>query len=256
MDKSEIKAGRHYAFREKRQPGVPFQQIRILEHTRGRKWKAEWIDPNPGLLDYVDSRLLVVPWKDRKAFLRDEDSEQRLRDHAKKNSVDKDSPVANALSEVFESMGEGLSFWSGALEGDPEAISRIKDRAHVDRSKESPLSYVDRDGKIRIAFEEAFEIARAFCAVEPSTVLSQIELAEREWSQEIHQPGKESIGSLLNEYRASWALVRQWAGMDKAVAERESQVQRLERLVWDAIYALQQAGLDTEASRLRRALRR
>jgi hypothetical protein len=30
--------------------------------------------------------------------------------------------------------------------------------------------------------------------------------------------------------------------------------QRLERLVWDAIYALQKAGLDSEAARLRRAL--
>jgi len=124
MEKSKIKIGRHYAFREKRQPGVPFQQIRILEHTRGKKWKAEWIDPNLGLVDYVDSKQLVVPWKDRKAFLRDEEAEQRLREHAKENSVDKDSPVANALSEVFESMGEGLSFWHGALEGDPEALER------------------------------------------------------------------------------------------------------------------------------------
>jgi len=256
MQKSEIKIGRHYAFREKRQPGIPFQQIRILEHTRGRKWKAEWVDPNSGLVDYVDSKQLVVAWKDRKSFLKDEEAEQRLRDHAGQNSAYEDSPVANALSEVFDSMGEGLSFWHGSLDGDPEAISRVKSRAQMDRSKKSPLSYVDRDGKAHIAFEEAFEIACVFCAAEPSTVLSQIEMAEREWSQEAHQPGKEHIGGLLNEYRASWALIRQWAGMDKAVAERESQVQRLERLVWDAIYALQAAGLDSEASRLRRALRR
>lgn len=256
MDKSEIKVGRHYAFREKRQPGVPFQQIRILEHIRGRKWKAEWIDPNQGLVDYIDSKQLVVAWKDRKAFLKDEEAKQHLIAHAKKNSAYNDTPVANALSEVFSSTGEGLTFWRGSVDGDPEAISRIKARCHFDHSRESPLSYVGRDGEAHIAFEEAYEIARAFCAAEPSTVLSQIEMAEREWSQETHQPGKEHIGSLLNEYRASWALVRQWAGMDKAVAERESQVQRLERLVWDAIYALQQAGLDNDASRLRKALKR
>jgi hypothetical protein len=58
---------------------------------------------------------------------------------------------------------------------------------------------------------------------------------------------------LLNEYRASWALIRQWAGHDVAVAQREAEIQRLERLVWDAIYALQKAGLDREAARLRRA---
>jgi hypothetical protein len=54
--------------------------------------------------------------------------------------------------------------------------------------------------------------------------------------------------------RASWALLRQWAGLDAAVAARDEQIRNLERLVWDAIYALQQAGLDSVASKLRRAV--
>jgi len=59
---------------------------------------------------------------------------------------------------------------------------------------------------------------------------------------------------LLNEYRASWALIRQWAGHDAAVAQREAEIQRLERLVWDAVYALQKAGLDKQAAKLRHAI--
>ncbi len=39
-----------------------------------------------------------------------------------------------------------------------------------------------------------------------------------------------------------------------AVAAREEQIKKLERLVWDAIYALQKAGFDSEAARLRRVL--
>jgi hypothetical protein len=66
----------------------------------------------------------------------------------------------------------------------------------------------------------------------------------------------EHIVGLLNECRASWALIRQWAGHDAAVAQREAEIQRLERLVWDAVYALQKAGLDGEAARLRRAIER
>jgi hypothetical protein len=61
---------------------------------------------------------------------------------------------------------------------------------------------------------------------------------------------------LLNEYRASWALIPQWASHDAAVAQREGEIQKLQRLVWDAIYALQKAGLDDEASRLRRSIER
>ncbi len=65
---------------------------------------------------------------------------------------------------------------------------------------------------------------------------------------------KEYIVSLLNDYRASWALIRQWTGHDVAIAMREAGIQKLERLVWDAVYALQKAGLDHEAARLQRVL--
>jgi hypothetical protein len=69
MLKAEIKPGGEYAVREKRTPGVPFQRVRILEHVRGNKWKAQWIDPNPGLVDYIESGQLIVPWKEHKDFL-------------------------------------------------------------------------------------------------------------------------------------------------------------------------------------------
>jgi hypothetical protein len=59
---------------------------------------------------------------------------------------------------------------------------------------------------------------------------------------------------LLNEFRASWALIRQWAGHDAALGQRDAEIERLERLVWDAVYLLQKAGLDRESARLRRAL--
>jgi hypothetical protein len=50
------------------------------------------------------------------------------------------------------------------------------------------------------------------------------------------------------------ALIRQWTGRDPAIAQREEPTKRLERLVLAAIYALQKAGLDDEAHRLRRAM--
>src|SRR4051812_44882720 len=88
---------------------------------------------------------------------------------------------------------------------------------------------------------------------EPATVLVGVEATDREWASKAAR-GEDYIVGLLNDYRASWALTRQWAGHDAAVAERELQIQKLERLVWDAVYALQKAGLDQEAARLRRAV--
>lgn len=81
MQKADINAGEEYALREERSPGTPFQRVRILEHIRRNKWRAEWIDPNPGMKDHIESQYLVVRWKDRKAFLRDEESERRLLEH-------------------------------------------------------------------------------------------------------------------------------------------------------------------------------
>jgi hypothetical protein len=75
---------------------------------------------------------------------------------------------------------------------------------------------------------------------------------ERTWAQEARHHGEEHLPGLLNEYRASWASIRQWTGYDAAVAKREAHIQTLERLVWGAIYARQKAGLDREAARLRR----
>jgi len=74
--------------------------------------------------------------------------------------------------------------------------------------------------------------------------------------QKAHTAGEEYIIPLLNEYQAAWALILQWTGHDPAVAAREEHIRKLERLVWDAIYALQKAGLDSEAARLRRSIQR
>lgn len=121
--------------------------------------------------------------------------------------------------------------------------------------KESFVAYVDRQGMLHLPFDEAFEIGRKFCAAEPSTVLVDVEAIERDRTHKATH-GEQYIVELLNEFRASWALIRQWAGHDAAVAQREAEIERLERLVWDAVYALQKAGLDKESARLRSAIER
>jgi len=253
MLKSQIKSGTEYAFREKRIPGSPFQRVRIIEHIRGNKWKAEWIEPNPGLVHYVESGQLIVPWKENKAFLKDEVNATRLREHNDRQGFERDSPIDRAIEQIFESVGEQVVYSHGSLSGKPEEIARLKQRARLNPKEDSPAGCTDRHGTLHLPFDEALELGREFCAAEPSTVLVDVEATEREWEQDIRR-GEKHVLRLLNEYRPSWALLRQWAGLDAAVAQRAAEIQRLERLVWDAIYALQKAGLDTEAAKLRRAI--
>jgi hypothetical protein len=256
MLKSAIQPGTEYAFREKRAVGAPFQHVRILEHIRKNKWKAKWIDPNPGLVDYVESSQLIVPWKERRAFLKEEESAERLHNHNSRLGYKEQSPVANAMYEIYESVGDEVSFYRGTLTCSPEALNRLKTRAKVASGDNSTIAYADRQGRLHLPFDEALELGRKFCAAEPATILAGVEATERKWAQEARQPGEEHMVGLLNEYRAAWALVRQWAGHEAAVAQREEQIQKLERLVWDAVYALQKAGLDNEAARLRRAIQK
>jgi hypothetical protein len=71
MLKAEIKPRTEYAVRKKRVVGGPLERVRIVAHVRGNKWKAEWIEPNPGLIHYVESGQLVSAWRDRKAWLKE-----------------------------------------------------------------------------------------------------------------------------------------------------------------------------------------
>jgi hypothetical protein len=116
MQKAEIKPRTEYAFREKRAAG-PIERVRVLEHIRGNKWKTEWLEPNPGLVHYVESGQLLCPWKERKAFMREEESRERLVKHNDEQGYSENSPIAHALYQVFESAGESeLSFYKGVPE--------------------------------------------------------------------------------------------------------------------------------------------
>ena len=55
MLKSEIPPDIEYALRERPTIRDPFQHVRIIEHVRRSKWKGKWVEPNPGLVDYVES---------------------------------------------------------------------------------------------------------------------------------------------------------------------------------------------------------
>lgn len=257
MQKSDIEAGKEYVFKEDKRSDAPIQHIKIIEHIRGKKWKAEWIEPNPGLIDYVESQQLIVRWRDRKAFFRDMDKARKLQANNDENKYKEETPFTNVLYQIFESLGEReLIFYKGVLSGRPEAVDRIKKRANYCPEQDSEIAYIDRFGEMHIPYAEALELSKAICISEPNTVLMNVESIEREWVQKANQPGNEYTLSLLNEYRASWAIIRQWASYDAAISQKEAQIQRLERLVLDAIYALQKAGLDDEANRFRRALQK
>lgn len=118
----------------------------------------------------------------------------------------------------------------------------------------TPTAYKDRHGTFHLPFADALVIAKAFSAAEPRTVLVGVEATEQKWSHEARQPGSEYIVSLLMSIVRPGQSFGSGPGYDAAIAQREARIEQLERLVWDAIYALQKANHDREAERLRRAM--
>ncbi len=158
---------------------------------------------------------------------------------------------------VFENIGDDtICFHRAILSGPSAALERFRARLGKLAPEPSPYGFGDRHGEQHLPLDESLALGRAFCAAEPSAVLIAVETHERDWERQARQPGEVYLVSLLNEYRAAWALIRQWTGQDTAIAQRDAEIQRLERLVLDAIYILQKAKLDSEAARLRRSFGR
>ena len=131
MELKEIDVGQDYGYRESPRQRSPLQHVRVIERVRS-KWKVEWIEPNPGLQDYVKSANLVVPWKGRRTFLRDEESWDRLHDACDREWPGHEHPLSEAVDTIFDSTGERISVGNrGELSGPPDALERVAQRAGI-----------------------------------------------------------------------------------------------------------------------------
>lgn len=258
MDKNSIKLGVEYAVREPVAVGAEMQRVKVLEPVRAGKWKVEWIDPNPGLIDYVASKNIIVPWSEHRSFLRDEQRrEGLLRTVEYFGFPGDDSPLDEAVRQAFDATGEReVTCSKGVLSFEPDAVDRIAARANIE-TPSHPSGYRDRHGTHHLPWQCALELAEAFTKAEPRTVLIEVEKTEQEWTTTAHEPGGSYIVPLLNRYRASWAILRQWATYDQAVAVREERIEALERLLTTVMWDLRRPQPDTEriSARIERALR-
>lgn len=203
------------------------------------------------------SATIIVPWGERRAFLRDEQRAEALALATARTFPGDDSPISTAVDKVLDCAGElELFVYRGNLNFDRESLERVATRAGIDPPSH-PAGYKDRHGRERLPFSCALMLAEAFAAAEPRTVLDGVDADERELRLQLREPGSTHLSQLLSEYRAAWALVRQWAGHDVAVAAREERITELERFLVQVQWDLRRPSVDPErvAARIERALR-
>lgn len=255
MQAFEIHVDQEYGYREAPTRGGELQHVKVLDHVRS-KWKVEWVDPHRGLQDYVRSVQLVVPWKERRAFLTEEENWQRLTEVCGRTWPGHSHPLSEAVDAVFDSTGEIV--WvdnHGSLSASPDAIERIGRRAGY-APPMVPPAFVDRQGAAHYPFDTAVTLAQTFATAEPQTVLMEVETNQEKYEREAREIGNSHLVPLVNRWRAGWALCRQWEGFDQALAQRDAEIERLRRIVEDLRYELRRAGEDELAARLDRKLGR
>jgi len=153
--------------------------------------------PHPGLEEYVKTRQIVVPWSDRRVFLRDEEQFERLHEHAK--GV-RGGAIVDAIRRILESSGEpSAGAEVGGLSMPLDEVENITMRAGLEGPPEKlhPLGFVDRQGDVHLPLEGAERLARAFAAAEPQTVLMYIEDFEEQYRAKGYAQGERYYHDLL-----------------------------------------------------------
>jgi hypothetical protein len=249
----DIKVGDEYGYREVPRHQTPLERVRVLERVRSQ-WRVEWIQPNPGLRDYVKTASLVVPWVDRTKFLRDESNRARLLE-ACASWPGHEHPVSEAVTTVLSVTGEDIEVGNrGVVSVHGDVLHRLGARAHFDFSVSAP-AYQDRSGMIQLPFDTALDFAQAFAQAEPQSVLLQVESEERQYETKAREPGNSDLIPLVHRWRAQWALCREWAGRDETLAQRDAEIERLRRILDDLRYQLIRINETELVSKLDKKLR-
>jgi hypothetical protein len=147
----------------------------------------------PGLEEYISTRQLVSSLSrgdSGRQSLRDEKLAAALDAHAARVAVPALGEAASAILESTGEPGAGAAA-AGTMMSESE-LQRIIDRAGLTSAPADlhPLAYRDRRGYVHRPLEATVELARAFAAAEPTTVIGYLDDQEEEMRLRGNQPGE------------------------------------------------------------------
>jgi len=210
------------------------QKVDGNKHVKVRHVEGE----NEGLEEFFPFRNLVVPWKRRQRFVRNEQSLRLIREM----SGDVDSVTKEAVQSVFGAAGEHSAFVhrDGHFSVDAGALKRLAARAGLPqelRDLES-MAFVDDLGNAHLTFRAAHRLATEFAKCEPDTVTMEVESREEELRASGYGPGERWRHDWLRDQRPAFALMLQWAGFSSELDRLREEVDRVRNLLYAAILEL------------------
>lgn len=192
MQYREIEIGGEYGIRLRLAAAEPLVHVVVVEKVdRTKQVKVRHVDePHTGMEEHLRLRHVVVPWKDRRRFLSDEDNLARVRELSR----GVDLVTKDTVQFVLDSTGENGFFVhsDGHLSADLEPLLRVAVRARLKPSLDAidPPAFVDRDAKVQMTFDGAEKLAMAIAAAEPDSVTMWVVEAEEEYKARGYAAGE------------------------------------------------------------------
>ncbi len=243
--------GEHYGIRLKLRRGEPLHRVELLGQAKSGIWRVRFLDdPNPGFIDYVRSRSIIVRWRDKEAFLHDEAASAEVRSVSRQQvTAFSDLAVADATDAVLNAAADIFVEESD----DYVAVVPLTTARQVGRRAgflEPPwewdsAAFVDRHGSVHLPFRAAYRLARAYAVAEPLTVRRALEEEKRSLRYE-------RVISYAQARRRACDLALEWVGAEPL--PRSPEIARLERLLIEAVRLLRERGADMAADRIEEEL--
>lgn len=261
MNYAEIEVDKVYGVRDGRAnlPDRPIHKVKVIGKLEAKKRpKVRYLEgEREGLEEFLRSVQFLAKWADVKRVLRDEASLETLRSI----SNEAFNPVVwEAISFVVDATGEDSMYtWDAhgihRFRIESSEAARIEERFGLEPLKSiHPAAFVDREGMLNLPFQAAEALAMHIADKEPQAVLLFIKEHEDELLAAGYQPGMRNRHEILRRYQPRYALARQWAGLQSEAELLTREIDRLRGIVSQAIWTLKEAGQDSRARRLERAL--
>ncbi|MBN9492876.1 hypothetical protein J0H33_05960 [bacterium] len=252
----DICIGTDYGIRIRVSRQEPLVRVRVLEKVdRTKKLRVRHVsEPHTGMEEFIAQRQVMVAWKERRAFLRDE---ARLKGLQEASALYFDRVTADTVQLVLEASGEEP--WvhgDGRISMERSVFERLAGRAGLgpDPAALDPDAFISREGECVLPLRAGEHLARAFAAAEPEAVTMYVAGMEQDYTTRGYAVGERWWHDELRKKRPIFALARQWAGFEQELARLNAEVQRLRNLLSVAEGDLRRAGDDRAAVRLRRAV--
>lgn len=261
MQFTEIEIGKLYGVRDGRAslPDRPVHKVKVLGKLDDKKRsKVQYLEgERNGLEEFLPSKQFLARWAEVKRVLRDEERLMKLRTASDEGF----NPVVwETVSLVIDATGED-SIWTWDSHGvhrlrvTSSELPRLEQRFGLEPLESlHPLGFIDLEGRLNLPVQAAETIAMQIASKEPQAVLLCIQQREEELLAAGYEPGMRHRHELLRNYQPAFALARQWAGLKGEAELLTKEIERLRGVVSQSIWTLKQAGAESEARRLERAL--